>query len=137
MEISKNNNILNQDLIEGPKTLKLKIYDYFHSMLELRKEPSFITLYIFHSIEIIQLISFAFSAPHSLSWNISENNFKILSFCLSGFRLTPLLYFTSLAAYSLIIDFIFIIIVILFIFLIVQILFRKENSKVFAKFFVF
>ena len=137
MEISKNNNILNQDLIEGPKTLKLKIYDYFHSMLELRKEPSFITLYILHSIEIIQLISFAFSPPHLLSWNISENNFKILSFCLSGFRLTPLLYFTSLAAYSLIIDFIFIIIVILFIFLIVQILFRKENSKIFAKFLSF
>ena len=137
MEISKNNTILNQDLIEGPKSIKIKIYSYFHSMLELRKEPSFITLYILHSIEIIQLISFSFSPPHLLSWNISENNFKIISFCLSGFRLTPLLYFTSFGAYGLIIDFIFIIIVILFIFLIIQILFRKENSKIFAKFLSF
>ena len=50
MEISKNNNIINHDLIEGKKTLKLKIYDYFFNMLSLRKEPNFITLYIYHTM---------------------------------------------------------------------------------------
>ena len=133
MEISKNNNILNQDIIEEKKTFKLKTYNYFFSMLELLREPSPITLYIFHFIEIIQLISFAFSSPHELTWNIPQKKFKILSLCLSGFRLTPLLYFSSLDAYGIIIDFFFILIVALFIFLIIQILFRKEESKIFAK----
>ena len=133
MEISKNNNILNQDIIEEKKTFKLKTYNYFFSMLELLREPSPITLYIFHFIEIIQLISFAFSSPHELTWNIPQKKFKILSLCLSGFRLTPLLYFSSLNAYGIIIDFFFILIVALFIFLIIQILFRKEESKIFAK----
>ena len=137
METSKNNNILNQDLIEGKKTLKLKIYDYFFNMLTLRKEPSFITLYIFHFIEIIQLISFAFSPPHTLTWNISENNFKYIYYCLSGFRLTPLIHFISFVSYSIIFYIIFIIVIFLFIFLIIQILFRKEESKLFSKFMSF
>ena len=137
MEISKNNNILNQDLIEGKKTLKLKIYDYFFNMLNLRKEPSLVTLYIFHFIEIIQLISFAFSPPNTLTWNISENNYKYIYYCLSGFRLTPLIHFTSLVTYSIIFYVVFIIVIVLFIFLIIQILFRKEESKLFLKFLSF
>ena len=137
MEISKNNNILNQDIIEGKKTLKLKIYDYFYNMLNLRNEPSSITLYIFHFIEIIQLISFAFSPPHTLTWNISENNFKYIYYCLSGFRLTPLVHFISFTTYSIIFYVIFIIVIFLFIFLIIQILFRKEESKLFSKFMSF
>ena len=66
MEISKNNNILNQDVLEEKKSFKLKIYDYFFNMLTIRREPSYATLYIFHTIEIFQLISFAFSPPHTL-----------------------------------------------------------------------
>ena len=137
MEISKNNNILNQDLIEGKKTFKSKIYEYFHAMLSNGRRPSFITLYTFHFIEIIQLVSFAFSPPHELSWNISRETFKILSFTLPGFRLTPLLFFTSFNTYAIILDFAFLIIVALFIFLMIQILFRKEESKIFSKFLAF
>ena len=133
MEISKNNNILNQDLIEEKKTFKLKTYRYFHGMLDMLKQSSFITLYIFHFIEIIQLISFAFSSPHELSWNIEQKKFKILSLCLSGFRLTPLFYFTSVSVYGIILDIFLILAVALFLFLIIQILFRKEESKIFSK----
>ena len=100
MEISKNNNILNQDLIEEKRTFKLKTYKYFHTMLDMLKESSLITLYIFHFIEIIQLISFAFSPPHELSWNIDQKKFKILFLVLSGFRLTPLFYFGPLRVYG-------------------------------------
>ena len=133
MEATKNNNILNQELVEEKKTFRYKTYEYFLNMLWLRKEPSFITLYIFHFIEIIQLISFAFSAPHINTWNISENTFKYLHFILSGFRITPLLFFTSYTAFSLIFVLLFLIFAALLIFLIIQIMFRKENSKVFAK----
>ena len=133
MEATKNNNILNQELVEEKKTFRYKTYEYFLNMLWLRKEPSFITLYIFHFIEIIQLISFAFSAPHINTWNISENTFKYLHFILSGFRITPLLFFTSYTTFSLIFILLFLIFAALLIFLIIQIMFRKENSKVFAK----
>ena len=137
MEISKNNSIINHDLIEGKKTLKLKIYDYFFNMLTLRKEPNFITLYIYHTIEIIQLVSFAFSSPHLLTWNIPKNIFQYIFFCLSGTRLIPLAYFISLKAYSIIFYVVFSITMILFIFLIIQILYRKEESKIYSKFLYF
>ena len=135
MEITSNS--INQDLIETNKSLKIKVYDYFYNLLNLRKEPKFIALYIFHTIEIIQLISFAFSPPHSLTWNISETNFKYVSLILSGFRLTPLCFFISLKAFSVILVLVFFIIIVLFIFLIIQILFRKENSKIYSKFMSF
>ena len=137
MEISKNINLRNQDLIEEKKTFKLKTYKYFHTMLDMLKESSFITLYIFHFIELIQLISFAFSSPHELSWNIEQKKFKILSLCLSGFRLTSLFYFSPLRVYRVILYTIFILIVALFMFLIIQILLRKEESKIFVKFISF
>ena len=137
MEISKNNSIINHDLIEGKKTLKLKIYDYFFNMLTLRKEPNFITLYIYHTIEIIQLVSFAFSSPHLLTWNIPKNIFQYIFFCLSGTRLIPLAYFISLKAYSIIFYVVFSITMILFIFLIIQILYRKEESKMYSRFLYF
>ena len=116
MEITSNSN---QDLIETNKSLKIKVYDYFYNLLNLRKEPKFIALYIFHTIEIIQLISFAFSPPHSLTWNISETNFKYVSLILSGFRLTPLCFFISLKAFSVILVLVFFFFFFLFIFLII------------------
>ena len=137
METSKNNNILSQESIEGKKTFKLKTYNYFHVMLCLRREPSFITLYIFHTIEIIQLISFAFSPPHIMTWNISQKAFLIVNYSLSGFRFVPLLYFSSFKVYSIILYLLFFLVIFLLIFLIIQIMFRKEESKLFAKFMAF
>ena len=135
MENSKNNN--NEDLIEGKKTLKIKIFDYFFNMLILQKTKSYITFFVFHSIEIIQLISLSFSPPHTLTWNIPEKKFQILYFCISGFRLTPLLYFTSFNAYSIIFYGGLVITLGILIFLIIQILFRKQNSKIYIRFLSF
>ena len=135
MENSKNNN--NEDLIEGKKTLKIKIFDYFFNMLILQKTKSYITFFVFHSIEIIQLISLTFSPPHTLTWNIPEKKFQILYFCISGFRLTPLLYFTSFNAYSIIFYGGLVITLGILIFLIIQILFRKQNSKIYIRFLSF
>ena len=136
MEISKNNNIFNQDIIEGKRNFKLKIYDYFFNMLTLKREPSYITLYIFHTIEIIQMISFAFSPPHTLTWNISEKNYKYIYYIITGFRLTPLIHFTSLFAYRIIFFVFFAWTLFHFIFLFFQILFRKNNSKIYEKFLI-
>ena len=134
MEISKNNNILNQDVLEEKKSFKLKIYDYFFNMLTIRREPSYATLYIFHTIEIFQLISFAFSPPHTLTWKISEKSYKYIYYLITGFRLTPLLHFTSFITYS-IMFYIFLGLTIVFsIFFLFQILFRKNNSKIYVKF---
>ena len=125
------NYLLNQDISEIKKTLKIKIFDYFYAMLDNKHETSFFTLYTFYFIETIQLISFAFSSPHKLVWKIPEKTNNILINVLSGFRLTPLLQYTSQAIASTIVLTIFVLTLSFFILLIIQITLRKENSSFF------
>ena len=49
------NYLLNQDIFENRKNLKLKIFEYFYSILNRKKLTSFFILYLFHTIEIFQL----------------------------------------------------------------------------------
>ena len=127
------NYLLNQDISGIKKDLKRKVFDYFYTMLDGKATTTYFTLYLLHSIEIIQLISFAFSSPHLVVWKLPEKFTNILNSVLSGFRLTPLFYYVSIdvAVYLLIIIFVFI--VIFFVLLIVQISCRKENSSFFEK----
>ena len=127
------NYLLNQDISEIKKTLKIKIFDYFYAMLDNKHETSFFTLYTFYFIETIQLISFAFSSPHKLVWKIPEKTNNILINVLSGFRLTPLLQYTSQVIASTIVLTIFVLTLSFFILLIIQITLRKENSSFFSK----
>ena len=54
------NYLINQYILSMKKSLKIKIFDYFHSMLDGKTSTSFVTLYFLHFIEIFQLISLLF-----------------------------------------------------------------------------
>ena len=123
------NYILNQDITEIKKNLKIKIFDFFYAMISMKNSTSLFELYFFYTIETIQLISFAFSLPNKSLWKISDNINNILSELLSGFRLSPLLNYTNQKIVTIIFFVIFVLILTFFILLIMQILFRKENSS--------
>ena len=127
------NYLLNQDISEIKKTLKIKIFDYFYSILGGRSTTSFFILYFFHSIEIIQLISYAFSSSHKSVWKLPEKTNNFIKDFTSGFRLAPLLNYLKLKIFETIIFVFFAFILILFLILIVQISFRKENSPFYEK----
>ena len=77
------------------KNLKIKIFDYFYYIIYERKSTSSFILAVLYILEIIQLISFAFTSPHTNTWKISSEPFYIISNIISGFRLSPLLRFIS------------------------------------------
>ena len=56
---SINKNIyLNQDIsIKEKNTYRLKIFDYFYTIIDRKSQTSVITLYFLHFFETIQLIS--------------------------------------------------------------------------------
>ena len=131
------NYILNQDITEIKKNLKIKIFDFFYAMISMKNSTSLFELYFFYTIETIQLISFAFSLPNKSLWKISDNINNILSELLSGFRLSPLLNYTNQKIVTIIFFVIFVLILTFFILLIMQILFRKENSSFYNKLLYF
>jgi hypothetical protein len=70
--------IINQEISEKEKTLKTKIFNFFYYLMNVKSYTSFITLYILHTLELIQLISFAFSNPLILNWNMPKNIYIIV-----------------------------------------------------------
>ena len=107
--------------------LKLNFF-YFYSLLIDKNKTNLLTLYFFHIFEIMQLISFAFSYPHILTWKISEKAFEIINIVTFESRLTTLLRLISFNAYIIIFIIIFILIFAFSLLLIIQIIFRNPNS---------
>ena len=132
MNTFKDYMINNREIFGEQKDLKFKVFNYFHSMLSSKYTTGFTVLYILHILEIIQLISFAFSQPLILIWNLSDKVSEKVEIVISGFRLVPLFKYTTFETYSLILIFLFAIIIIFSLGLIIQILFYDENSKFFT-----
>ena len=133
MDILKDYIIINQEISEEIKTLKIKVFNYFYYMMNVKSITSSVTLYILYSIETIQLISFAFSYNLILNWNISNNIAKYLQYVIEGMRLVPLLEFISYNSFNFVFYICFSIVFILFIGLIFQILFYNPNSIIFPR----
>ena len=131
------NYLINQDILSIKKSFKIKVFDYFHYMLDGKTTTSFVTLYILHSIELIQLISFAFSTPFTIVWKLSEKINKNLRNILEAFRLAPLFSNVSILAATIISAVLLFIIISYFVLLMVQITLRKENSHFFEKLMAF
>ena len=127
------NYLLNQDILGIKKNFKLKIFDYFYKMLDRKNAINFYILYLLHFLEIIQLISFAFSTPFTTVWKLSEKINSNLISILSGFRITPLFSYISIKNSMILLLIIFFLIIIFFVFLMIQISLKKENSQFFDK----
>ena len=87
-------------------------------MLNVKNFTYSITLVILHTIEMIQLISFAFSDILLLNWNMQKNISIYLKYIVEGFRLVPIFSFTSYNTLLIVLFICFIIVIIFFIFLI-------------------
>ena len=131
------NYLLNQYNSLNKKNFKTKIFDYFYTMLDTKNTTSYITLYFLHFLEIVQLISFAFSTPFTSVWKLSDKINSNLSSILSGFRLAPLFFYISIKNSMIVLLIILFLIIIYFVFLMIQISIRKENYKFFEKLIVF
>ena len=131
MEIMNKNILDNQGITLEEKNIKLKIFDYFYFIINNKNKTSLFTLYLFHFLETIQIISYAFSFPHSMTWKISLKSFRILNIITSLTRLSPIFQFLPLRVYTIFLILTFIIVFVFFILLIVQINFRKTNSKIY------
>ena len=108
------NYLLNQDILGIKKNFKLKIFDYFYKMLDRKNAINYYILYLLHFLEIIQLISFAFSTPFTTVWKLSEKINSNLISILSGFRITPLFSYISIKNSMILLLIIFFLIIIFF-----------------------
>jgi hypothetical protein len=130
MKISNESMDLNQEIKIEEQSIKKRIYNYFYYMLSEKTKTSIITLYILYILEILQLISYAFAEPHLKAWKMPEKSINIISIAVGAFRITPILmYLSKQINYILFVVFI-ISNFVLMLLIIIQILFRKENSKI-------
>ena len=132
MDVDKNQYEVDEQEIEIKSVkLKSKIFEYFYIILDKKNNSSKITLSFLHILEIMQMISYAFFPPHLMVWKIPQKKIEIFSFIISVFRLTPLLNFLSNNIHMVIFIIIIILIFAFFLIIIMQILFRKDNSKIY------
>ena len=129
-EINKNA-FYNQEISTKELQLKTKIFNYFYLILNKKNTTNKFTLCFLHILEFIQIISFAFYEPHLNTWKVSKNNIRILSIIISSFRLAPIINFTSFKVFQIILIILIFLIFCFFLILIMQILFRKEDSKIY------
>ena len=129
-EINKNE-INEPEITIKSLKLKTKIFELFYIILNKKDKTSKFTLAVLHIMEIIQIISYAYFQPHLMIWKISPKAINIISSIISAFRLAPLLNYTSYDIYIICFILLFFLILAFFVIIIMQILFRKENSRIY------
>ena len=132
MEVElKKNEIYNQEINSKIAHLKIKIFDYFYCILNRKNKTSVYTLGFLHILEIFQILSYAFFHPHLRNWKISDKSIEKISEIMSGFRIAPLINYASYKFYIFTLSIIIFLIFGYFLGLVMQILFKKENSKLY------
>ena len=127
---SSKNIYYNQEISSEEKSFKTKVYNFFYLMINEKNQTSVITLYILHILEIIQLISYAFDEPHLMIWKVPYQRIQIIKVILGAVRINPLLlyYFSSIFSFifyvAALLNFVLMIII-------MQVINRKNNSKIF------
>ena len=118
-----------QDISMNDKTVSYKIFKYFYSLSHEQKELNSFLIYILSAIETIQIMSYAFTSPHYMSWKMEQKEIKLISNILGVFRLAPLMKLLEYEIYLVILFFIVIVVFLFFLLVVVQILFSNPNSK--------
>ena len=123
------NSLLIQDISTNKKTLTYKIFRYFYSLNQEKKEYNFFFKSLFYFIEAIQLLSYAFSSVHYNSWKIELSKITLISNIIQAFRLSTFMEFLNYKEYSIILYFFLILIFILCLIVVLEILFNDSSSK--------
>jgi len=128
---SEKNSLSIQEIIINKKTLTYKIFRYFYSLNQDKKDYNLFLKCILYFIETIQFISYAFSSLHYNSWKMELSNIKLISSIMQAFRLSTFIKLLNYKEYSIILYFFLILIFILSLIIILQILFNDSSSKKF------
>ena len=118
-----------QDFNINDKTAMYKIFKYFYSLSHEQKELNSFLVYLLIIIEAIQLISYAFTSPHYISWKMEQKNIELISNILGAFRLTPLMKLVDYQIYLLILFILVIFVFLFFVMVLAQVFFSNPNSK--------
>ena len=119
-----------QDININSKSLTHKIFSYFYSLFQIKRNKVFL-VYILMFVETIQFISYAFTPVHYDSWKLDLNNIKLLSNIIGAFRISTLMQFLDYKIYCIILYFLIISIFIICLIIIIQILFGDFSSKLY------
>ena len=125
------NGLYMQDIITDDRRFKTRIYNYFYIMLNEKKEASFLELYILLVLETIQLMSYSLADPHLDEWKIKSSTMKTISDIVGIPRISVLMKYVTFNIYLVIFFILIAIIFGFFMFLLMQILFGKQESKLF------
>ena len=82
------NSLLIQDININKKELTYKIFRYFYSLNQVKKEYNLFLKFILYLLETIQLVSYAFSSVHYNSWKIESSKIQLISNIMQSFRLS-------------------------------------------------
>ena len=125
------NDLFFQDVNVNNKSFIYKLFGYFSSMFQLKKEGNSFLLCGLMILEIIQFISYVFTPIHYDSWKIELKTLKMISNITGAFRLSPLLQYINYQIYC---SILYLFVALIFIFcliVILQILFGDSSSKLF------
>ena len=129
--VKRKNTLFIKDINSNEQTITFRLFRYFYSLYEERKElKSFIKCILFF-IENIQFISYAFTHIHYNSWKIEYNFIRFIIKIIEGFRLSSLMRFIDYKYYSVIFYLIVILIFLFFLIVVLQILFIESSSKIY------
>ena len=129
MKDNKGENTIFIDMNSNEKNLLNKIYYYFYSLFEVKKEYNFFIKSLLLLIESIQIISYAFSSVHYNSWKLGTKTIKMISNIIEAFRLSIFMKFITYKIYTIISYLLIIFIFIIFLTVILQIFIFDSSSK--------
>ena len=131
MKDVKGKNTMFIDMNSNEKTFLNKIYYYFYSLSEVKKEYNLFIKSLLILIESIQIISYAFSSVHYNSWKLRTNTIKMISNIIGAFRLSILMRFLTYNIYTIISYLLIIFIFIICLIVILQIFIFDSSSKIY------
>ena len=129
MKDEKDNFSFVQDVNANEKNIIYKIFRYFYSLFQEKREFNSFFKYIQILIETIQFISYAFSSIHYNSWKLEQKNIKIVSYTFGAFRISILMEFLDYKLYTIILYILVAFIFIISLVVLLQIIFLDSTSK--------
>jgi len=125
------NSLLIQEIYINKRSLTYKIFLYFYSLFQEKKECNLFFKFVLYFIETFQFISYAFSSLHYNSWKIELSQIKLISYIIEAFRMSTFINYLNYKVYSIVLYFFLVFIFILCLIVILQILFYDSFSKIF------
>ena len=127
--VKSKNSLFIRDLNSNDQSLTSRVFRYFYSLYEEKKEFNSFIKCILLFIENIQFLSYAFTPIHFDSWKIEFDFIRFILKIIEGFRLSTLMRFIDYKFYSAIFYIIIISIFFFSLIVVLQILFIESSSS--------